>query len=59
MSAGEPSLLLMICSIWISLYYSVNRAPVGGLVQEILVKDGAKVKKGDLLIRFDTTAAKA
>lgn len=35
------------------------QAPVGGVVQEILVEDGQSVKKGDLLIRFDPTAAAA
>ncbi|MBD1852109.1 HlyD family type I secretion periplasmic adaptor subunit [Leptolyngbya sp. FACHB-711] len=35
------------------------QAPVGGVVQEILVKDGQSVNKGDLLIRFDPTAAAA
>jgi len=35
------------------------QAPVGGVVEEILVKDGQRVKRGDVLIRMDTTAAKA
>ncbi|HEY9644723.1 MAG TPA: HlyD family efflux transporter periplasmic adaptor subunit [Chroococcidiopsis sp.] len=32
------------------------QAPVGGVVSEILVKDGQRVKKGDVLIRFDPRA---
>lgn len=35
------------------------QAPVGGVVQTIHVQDGQRVKKGDLLIRFDPTAAEA
>ncbi|MBW4515019.1 MAG: HlyD family efflux transporter periplasmic adaptor subunit [Timaviella obliquedivisa GSE-PSE-MK23-08B] len=35
------------------------QAPVGGVVEEILVKDGQRVKRGDVLIRMDTTAAEA
>lgn len=35
------------------------QAPVNGVVQEIYVKDGQAVKKGDLLMRFDPTAAEA
>ena len=35
------------------------QAPVGGVVEEILVKDGQRVKRGDVLIRMDTTAADA
>ena len=35
------------------------QAPVNGVVQEIYVKDGQSVKKGDLLMRFDPTAAEA
>jgi hemolysin D len=35
------------------------QAPVGGVVEEILVKDGQRVKRGDVLIRMDTTAAAA
>jgi hemolysin D len=35
------------------------QAPVNGVVQEILVEDGQRVKKGDLLIRFDPTTAEA
>jgi hemolysin D len=33
--------------------------PVSGVVMETFVKDGQKVKKGDLLLKFDTTTAKA
>ncbi len=33
--------------------------PTGGLITEILVRDGDRVKAGDLLVRFDTTAAAA
>ncbi len=33
--------------------------PAGGVVREILVKAGQKVKKGDLLITFDPTAPEA
>lgn len=35
------------------------QAPVNGVVQEIYVKDGQSVKKGDLLMRFDPTTAEA
>ncbi|MDX2216137.1 MAG: HlyD family efflux transporter periplasmic adaptor subunit [Oculatellaceae cyanobacterium bins.114] len=35
------------------------QAPVGGVIKEILVDDGQQVKEGDVLIRFDTTAAAA
>jgi hemolysin D len=35
------------------------QAPVGGVVEQILVKDGQRVKKGDVLIKMDTTAAEA
>jgi HlyD family type I secretion membrane fusion protein len=35
------------------------QAPVNGVVKEINVTDGQHVKKGDLLIRLDSTAAKA
>lgn len=35
------------------------QAPVGGVVKELLVKDGQSVKKGDLLLRLDPTADKA
>ena len=35
------------------------QAPVGGVVQEIFVKDGQHVKQGDLLIKLDPTAAQA
>lgn len=35
------------------------QAPVGGVVEEIYVKDGQRVKKGELLVRFDPTAADA
>lgn len=31
----------------------------GGIVKELLVRDGSNVKKGDLLIRLDNTQAKA
>jgi hemolysin D len=34
-------------------------APVGGVVKEIHVKGGDKVKKGDLLITFDPTTSEA
>lgn len=35
------------------------QAPVNGVVQEIFVKDGQSVKRGDLLMRFDPTTAEA
>jgi HlyD family secretion protein len=35
------------------------QAPVNGVVEEILVQEGQRVKKGDLLIRFDPTTAEA
>lgn len=34
------------------------KAPVNGVVQEILVQDGQLVQQGDVLIRLDTTVAK-
>lgn len=35
------------------------KAPMGGVIKEILVKDGELVQKGQILIEMDTTAAKA
>lgn len=35
------------------------QAPVGGVVEEIYVRDGQAVKQGDLLVRLDPTAAAA
>jgi len=35
------------------------QAPVGGVVEEILVEEGERVEKGQVLIRFDPTAALA
>jgi multidrug efflux pump subunit AcrA (membrane-fusion protein) len=35
------------------------QAPVGGVIKELLVKDGQSVKKGQLLLRLDPTADKA
>ncbi|HEY9631991.1 MAG TPA: HlyD family efflux transporter periplasmic adaptor subunit [Coleofasciculaceae cyanobacterium] len=35
------------------------QAPISGVVKEILVKDGQRVNKGDLLLRLDSTAAQA
>lgn len=35
------------------------QSPVGGVVKEILVKDGQKVNKGDLLLSLDPTAPTA
>jgi len=35
------------------------QAPVGGVVQELLVKDGQAVKRGQVLIRFDPSTAEA
>lgn len=35
------------------------QAPIAGVVQEIYVKDGQSVKKGDVLLRLDPTADKA
>jgi len=35
------------------------QAPVGGVVQEILVEEGEQVERGQVLIRFDPTAAAA
>jgi hemolysin D len=35
------------------------QTPVSGVVMETFVKDGQKVKKGDLLLKFDTTTAAA
>lgn len=34
------------------------RLPVGGVVQTMLVKDGQRVKKGDILLRLDTEATR-
>ncbi len=35
------------------------QAPVGGVVEDILIEDGQRVRKGDDLILFDQTAAQA
>ena len=35
------------------------QSPVSGVVTEILVKDGQRVKKGDLLLKLEPTAAQA
>lgn len=35
------------------------QAPYGGVVEEILVRDGQSVKQGDVLVRLDPTAAAA
>jgi multidrug efflux pump subunit AcrA (membrane-fusion protein) len=35
------------------------QAPVSGMVKELYVQDGQRVKKGDLLLRLDPTADKA
>ncbi len=35
------------------------QAPVGGVVKDIFVSDGKQVKKGDKLLTFDNTTAKA
>jgi hemolysin D len=35
------------------------QTPINGLVKTVYVKDGARVKKGDLLLQLDTTTAKA
>ncbi|MCX7593638.1 MAG: HlyD family efflux transporter periplasmic adaptor subunit [Fischerella sp.] len=35
------------------------QAPVGGVIAKIHVQEGQKVKKGDLLVSFDPTAAQA
>ncbi|MBW4510761.1 MAG: HlyD family type I secretion periplasmic adaptor subunit [Scytonematopsis contorta HA4267-MV1] len=35
------------------------QVPVGGLIKTVHVKDGGVVKKGDLILKFDSTAAKA
>jgi hemolysin D len=35
------------------------QAPVGGVVKELYIKDGQKVKPGDLLLIFDSTATNA
>lgn len=35
------------------------QAPLGGVVQEIYVKDGQQVKKGEHLVRLDSTTAQA
>ncbi|MBE9180578.1 HlyD family efflux transporter periplasmic adaptor subunit [Oculatella sp. LEGE 06141] len=35
------------------------QAPVGGVVQQIMVRDGERVRKGDVLIRFDPRATEA
>ncbi|HIK29156.1 MAG: HlyD family efflux transporter periplasmic adaptor subunit [Oscillatoriaceae bacterium SKW80] len=35
------------------------RAPVGGVVREVLVKEGERVKQGDILLTFDPTASEA
>jgi hemolysin D len=35
------------------------QVPVGGVVQEVIVKDGRHVKRGELLLKLDSTAATA
>jgi HlyD family secretion protein len=35
------------------------KAPTGGVVQEVVVKDGERVEAGDLLVRFDPTGPEA
>ncbi|MDF5716466.1 MAG: HlyD family efflux transporter periplasmic adaptor subunit [Rhizonema sp. NSF051] len=35
------------------------QAPINGVVREVFVKDGQKVKPGDLLLTFDSIASKA
>lgn len=35
------------------------QAPVGGVIEEILVEDGQRVQQGDVLIRFDPRATQA
>lgn len=35
------------------------QAPVGGVVKDVLVKDGQKVQKGDVLVKMDPTSTKA
>ncbi len=35
------------------------RAPVGGVVREVLVEEGERVKQGDILLTFDPTASEA
>ena len=35
------------------------KAPIGGVIKSILVKDGELVTKGQILVELDTTAAKA
>ncbi|MEM7580341.1 MAG: HlyD family efflux transporter periplasmic adaptor subunit [Mastigocoleus sp.] len=35
------------------------QVPVGGVVKDVYVKDGQKVKRGDVLLRMDTTASEA
>lgn len=35
------------------------RAPIGGVVREVLVEEGERVKQGDILLTFDPTASEA
>jgi hemolysin D len=35
------------------------QAPVGGVVEQIMIRDGERVRKGDVLIRFDPRATEA
>ena len=35
------------------------QAPIGGVVKEVLVKEGEKVKQGQVLVRLDSAGAKA
>jgi adhesin transport system membrane fusion protein len=37
----------------------VIQAPDGGVIENLLVREGAEVQKGDLLVRFDRTKAEA
>lgn len=37
----------------------IIQAPDGGVIEELLVREGAEVNRGDLLVRFDQTKAEA
>jgi biotin carboxyl carrier protein len=47
-AAGEPLVILSSMKMQLQI-----RAPKGGVVREVLVKDGQQVEKGSVLVRLD------